>query len=413
MNMMTPNASLVFGDDGTATPYQVYTDQEIYEREQERIYRGKTWSFLALEAELPKEHDFKSTFIGDTPVVVTRTPGGYHAWVNRCIHKGAAVCREHRGNARKFQCVYHQWLYAPNGDLKGVPFQKGAGQTKGMPEDFDKKEHSLPKLRVETYKGLIFATFDHGMESLEEYLGPQMRPYIDRIMCKPTTYLGCLRQYAKSNWKLYFENVKDGYHASLLHLFHNTFNILRVSMSVRSITDERQGMHSVIMTVKDNDDDDGSDYKKNNVASFDENVRLKDPEILRMRQEYDELSTNHIQGIFPSLVLQQIHNTLVCRQILPKGPGEFELIFHFFGYEDDDEELREMRLTQANLVGPAGYVSMEDTEATELVQTAIEPDAKEKSMLLMGQNDPLHGQSLTSEHILRSFWKGYQKIMEL
>ena len=32
-----------------------------------------------------------------------------------------------------------------------------------------------------------------------------------------------------NNWKLYFENVKDTYHASLLHLFFTTFRINRLS----------------------------------------------------------------------------------------------------------------------------------------------------------------------------------------
>jgi hypothetical protein len=87
--------------------------------------------------------------------------------------------------------------------------------------------------------------------------------------------------------------------------------------------------------------------------------RLEDASILAMVKEYPELATNHIQTIFPQLVIQQIHNTLVARQLLPKGPDHFELIFHFFGYEDDTPELRALRIKQANLVGPAGYISME------------------------------------------------------
>jgi len=39
--------------DGSRVPLDVYRSQEIYDREQERIFRGPTWSFLALEAELP------------------------------------------------------------------------------------------------------------------------------------------------------------------------------------------------------------------------------------------------------------------------------------------------------------------------------------------------------------------------
>jgi len=46
----------------------VFSSQEVYEREQERIFRGPVWSFLGLEAEIPNLGDFKSTFVGDTPV---------------------------------------------------------------------------------------------------------------------------------------------------------------------------------------------------------------------------------------------------------------------------------------------------------------------------------------------------------
>ena len=74
-------------------------------------------------------------------------------------------------------------------------------------------------------------------------------PWLDRIFHKPVEYLGCTRQYAKSNWKLYYENVKDPYHASLLHLFHTTFNIYRSNMRGRSVMDDGLGVHSIITTT--------------------------------------------------------------------------------------------------------------------------------------------------------------------
>ena len=214
--------------DGSNVPYRVFSAQEVYDREQERIFRGPVWSFLGLEAEIPNVGDFKSTFIGDTPVVVTRTPEGLSCWVNRCAHRGAMVCREKRGNAASHTCVYHQWSFAANGDLQGVPFRRGQKGMVGMPKDFKPEEHNLHKLRVDSYKGLLFATFSGETPPLPDYLGAEMRPWIDRIFHKPIVYLGCTRQYSKSNWKLYFENVKDPYHASLLHLFHTTFNVLGV-----------------------------------------------------------------------------------------------------------------------------------------------------------------------------------------
>ena len=100
MNPLDSDAVTFPHDDGSRVPYKVFSSQAVYEREQERIYRGPTWNFVALDAEIPNPGDFKSTFVGDTPVVVTRNDdGSLAAWVNRCAHRGASVCRKSRGNA--------------------------------------------------------------------------------------------------------------------------------------------------------------------------------------------------------------------------------------------------------------------------------------------------------------------------
>ena len=398
-------------DDGSRIPYAVFSSQAVYELEQERIFRGPTWSFLGLEAEIPSPGDFKSTFVGDTPVVMTRTKeGGLAAWVNRCAHRGAQVCRQARGNASEHTCVYHQWSFDCEGNLQGVPFRRGQKGMSGMPKDFNPKEHGLKQLRVDSYKGLVFATFSDTVAPLPDYIGPEMRPWIDRIFHKPIEYLGCTRQYSKSNWKLYLENVKDPYHASLLHLFHTTFNIFRVGMKARSIPDATHGLHSIITATK-NEVQTADAYKAQAIRSFDEGFQLKDDSLLGQIQEYEELTTNHIQPIFPQLVVQQIHNTLVARQLLAKGPNNFELIFHFFGYVDDTPELRAMRLKQANLVGPAGYISMEDTEATELVQRGTVRDGDACSVIEMSKDQPDQQDTLITESLIRRFWMGYQQLM--
>ena len=398
--------------DGARVPYKVFSSPEIYALEQERIYRGPTWNFLGLEAEIPTPGDYKSTFIGDTPVVMTRAEDGtLAAWVNRCAHRGAMVCRLPRGNALSHSCVYHQWNFGTKGNLQGVPFRRGQANATGMPKDFDPKQHNLRQLRVASYRGLVFASFSDTVADLSSYIGPEMRPFVDRIFCKPVVYLGCTRQYSDSNWKLYLENVKDPYHASLLHLFHTTFNIFRVGMRAKCIPDADHGLHSIIYVSKNQDQDSSGDYKTQQIRSYDEGFRLEDDSILGMVQEYEEVTTNHIQPIFPQLVIQQIHNTLVARQLLPKGPDHFELIFHFFGYQDDTPELRKLRIKQANLVGPAGYISMEDTEATELVQRGTVRDGDANSVIEMSRAAPDEQATLITESLIRRFWIGYQALM--
>jgi anthranilate 1,2-dioxygenase large subunit len=238
-----------------------------------------------------------------------------------------------------------------------------------------------------------------------------MRPYVDRIFHKPIEYLGCTRQYSNSNWKLYLENVKDPYHASLLHLFHTTFNIFRVGMKAHCVSDGAQGLHSLILAIKEDQAETSAAYEAQKIRSYDSGFTLTDPSILALVPEFDVTSSNHIQPIFPQLVVQQIHNSLVARQLLPKGPDAFELVFHFFGYQDDDADLRRLRIKQANLVGPAGYISMEDTEATELVQRGVAADGAETSVIEMARDAPAQTDTLITEQLIRDFWSGYRTLM--
>ena len=46
-------------------PFAVYCDNEVYEKEQQVIFRGPTWNYLALEAELPNPGDFLTVKVGD------------------------------------------------------------------------------------------------------------------------------------------------------------------------------------------------------------------------------------------------------------------------------------------------------------------------------------------------------------
>jgi len=81
-------------DGGTSrVPYWVYTDPDVYRREQERIFQGPTWNYVALAAEVPEPGDFTRTTVGEVPVVVTRDRRGeLNAVVNRCAHRGLQFC---------------------------------------------------------------------------------------------------------------------------------------------------------------------------------------------------------------------------------------------------------------------------------------------------------------------------------
>ena len=150
-------------------PYSVFLDPGIYEQEQDQLFNGPVWLFLGLEAEIPNPGDYKTTYAGDAPVVIDRAEdGSLHAFVNSCAHRGTLLVRDRRGNTADHTCVYHHWCYDLRGNLIGVPFERGISGIGGMPEDFDRGAHGLQRLRVASYRGVIFGTFDASAEPLEQ-----------------------------------------------------------------------------------------------------------------------------------------------------------------------------------------------------------------------------------------------------
>lgn len=396
---------------GFRVPYRVFTEQAYYEREQEKIFRGETWSFVGLEAEIPNKGDFKATAIGDTPVIVTRDESGaVRVFKNRCTHRGALLVREPRGNAKSFDCVYHQWSFDLAGTLRGVPMRRGVRGQGGMPPEFDMAQYGLDALRVETLNGLIFASFSETVEPLADYLGDEVVGVIRRIFNRPIQILGDQRQYIHGNWKLYAENTRDPYHGSLLHLFHNTFGLYRATQTGVTRMDASK-RHSVIKVkaAPTSNSEDQEVYK--DVRSYNTEFRLQDPSVLAGRREFDDGVTLIINAIFPNLLVQQIANTLAVRQSVTYGPDAFEIVWTQFGYQDDDDEMRLIRMKQSNLIGPAGLISMEDGEAVEIVQEAVVRDGAQTSIIAMGGGRAENVEHMVTEGPIIGFWENYCRYL--
>ena len=182
----------------TRIPDWVYTDQAIYEREVERIFHGRTWNYVALECEIPKPGDYIRSNVGPTPVIVAwAADGSISVFENRCSHRAAEFCRELSGNVKEFVCPYHQWTYDLKGNLIGVPFRRGVAGKGGMPADFEPPTTGRASLNVTTHRGVVFASYADDIETLQDYLGPEMlansrRPSTDGSRnCSATIDIRC------------------------------------------------------------------------------------------------------------------------------------------------------------------------------------------------------------------------------
>ena len=398
--------------DYSRVPYRLYHDRALYELEQERIFKGPVWNYVALEAEIPNPGDFRTRTLGETPVIVNRAQdGSIHAMVNRCAHRGALVRRETRGNAKDHTCIYHKWCYGLDGGLIGVPFRRGLRGQGGMAPDFDTAEHGLQRLRVESYRGVIFASFRRELEPLADYLGPVFTRHIDRLFAKPIRILGYQRQRIMGNWKQYAENTRDTYHGSLLHEFQSTFGLSRVTQT-GGVTMDARHRHNLAWSKLGTDDEAefSALYKDNKV--HDSKLRLEEPSMVKFHREFGDGTSLAICSIFPNLTLHQISNSLGARQLRTFGPDEFELVFTLFGYEGDSEEMTRHRLAQANFVGPAGLVSMEDGEAIEITHRASAGEREACSVIEMGGGGEIQSlEHRVNDVPVRGFWSYYAELM--
>lgn len=193
----------------------IYTDASIFDEEMRRIFYS-TWVFVAHDSEVPEVGDYKTTYIGRVPVIVTRSEDGQlHVVVNRCAHRGATVCQRELGNANFFKCEYHGWVYDNTGQLKGVTLRSGF-QPGEIPEGL--RLDRAP--RVDVYQGCIFASLSERGPSLRDHLGGvagYLDEWVSRSPSGKLTVAGVSRQRYNGNWKLQVEGSNERYHAEFLH----------------------------------------------------------------------------------------------------------------------------------------------------------------------------------------------------
>lgn len=211
----TSHSLVIERSDDFRVSARTYHDPAIYQEELRRVFYD-SWVYLCHDSELPNPGDFKSTPIGEKPVLVVRDQSGtLNAFLNACTHRGAALCREEYGNNKLLVCPYHAWTFKLTGELQAVPDRER------FPDSFTIKGRDLVKLpRLESYGGLVFGSFNPAVQPLGDFLG-LARKYIDQWNARSADgkfTVGRSNKYSyHGNWKFQSENVVDGYHPHVVH----------------------------------------------------------------------------------------------------------------------------------------------------------------------------------------------------
>lgn len=188
-------------------PGAFYTAPEQFEWEKSTVLR-QGWHCLGRVDEIPEPGDYFTVQLLDEPLIVVRGDDQQiRILANVCRHRGMPLA-EGSGNAKRFVCSYHAWMYGRDGALLRAARMNNAG--------FDAKKCQLHGHNMQIWKGFIYCNLDTEAAPF----GPESAA-LDQMLAPYETESFRLVHSAEedwhTNWKCLVENFMEGYHLSVVH----------------------------------------------------------------------------------------------------------------------------------------------------------------------------------------------------
>lgn len=328
---------------------RIFTDQEIFAEEQERIFAGG-WKLICHESELPQAGSYRALTLGGCPLLVVRGHDDeIRTFFNICAHRGAPLVRDERGTfGKRMQCFYHLWSYDLEGQCTGITRPEGY-----EPAGVDKKNISLRPVRTEMIGGLVFVSIKEDVVPLEEFLGP-MADHIRLHLPEdnPLEVFHYHRAEFRSNWKLWVDNNSEQYH-EYLHVLNRKTGLAQPNYHERR-WHLYPHSHNVI------------DQMALNYGEADLEARTDG---LMPGLMPDALL---VMLLFPDVMINVRATVMRLDTITPVAPDRTIVEWRGLGLKSDSDEQREQRVRHHNQVwGPAGRNLPEDIAAVESQQVAM------------------------------------------
>ncbi|MEW6473488.1 MAG: aromatic ring-hydroxylating dioxygenase subunit alpha [Actinomycetota bacterium] len=397
----------------------VFSDPAIYEMELQRIF-ARCWQFLGHESQIRGTGDFFTTSIGEDPVVVCRQEDGTIAgFLNVCRHRGMKICKLDGGNAAGFSCSYHGWAYDRRGNIVDVPFGEMYDNA-----PLDAGWAAVPIAQIDSYKGLIFGTFDASAPPLRDYLG-DMTYYLDVLVDRReggTELVGGVHKWIiDCNWKYGAENfVQDGHHAFASHVSA----LMAMQPEDADVTDFPDGWtvtagngHGLVGFADPTLELLNPDQQ---LMKYHQDV-LRPESAARLGAERDLLHNIAAHTIFPNFSYLTAFQTI--RVWLPRGPHHMEVRSWTLVDKAAPQEIKEAqaRLVRATF-SPCGLLEQDDGENWSMCQDTLRGyiSRQLQSNVRMGLDKPTDGISdqwpgtvMTgwNEEPGRGFFRRYRQLM--
>ncbi|MEA2984076.1 MAG: anthranilate 1,2-dioxygenase large subunit [Alphaproteobacteria bacterium] len=315
-------------------PKEVFHRRDVYEAELQKIFYGPEWHPLAHLSEVPNKGDFKTLQIGEAPVLIVHGDDDkVRVFYNSCPHRGTQLQICARGSTKEIECPYHRWLFSLRGELLGA-----SGMDQFEP-NFRKENYGLKELRSGNFNGLVFATCSEEAPELAVFL-KGTTDYLQKALSEDgrLKLIGYQKTIYATNWKEYGDN--EGYHPPLLH---RAFRLLRWQGGKGS-NGVTEGGHKVVEAE----------------VQPPKAVFLNDQSLVEFRDKSGP-PRSIVVSLWPMTTIVKHMDVINIRYAFPLSQDETEVHYAYYAHQDDSEELLVHRIRQAsNLLGPSGFISLED-----------------------------------------------------
>ena len=402
---------------------EALVSQDVLRGEMRNIF-AKCWIYVGHGSELKRNGDFITRKVAGRPVIFARdSKGEVRCLFNTCRHRGALVCTERQGNTRRFNCVYHGWIYNNDGSMARVPGDEAYTAA------FDKSTFGLKSpAKFEQYKDFWFMNLDPDAPSLVDYLG-KATDYIDLVVDQSPSgtmqvIAGTQEYDVNANWKLMVENSVDDYH---LPSTHSTWLNYMANSGVKVEPPKDPSLvlptHGLAIDLGNGHfTTDNVNFRGRPVAAwipiYGEEAK---PEMAAIREELVQrvgpdrakriCDTNRNLVIFPNLVIND-GSSVTIRTFYPDGADKMHVLAWALGPVEETESARARRLDAfLTFYGPGGFATPDDVEALELVQQGLANYTDDRWSEMSRGMGREKEQLNSDEHHLRTFWRHWDKMM--
>ncbi len=288
-------------------PYEVY-DQELFDLEMVRVF-GRSWVWLGDTEDLAEPGDYITGTIGYQPVMVIRqSDGSVRGFLNNCRHRASGLLFEPAGNCGKtMTCPYHNWAYAIDGRLIGIP-DRARMYPDGMPDE----DYGLAPIRVEVAWGkLIFGCLSRKAPPFREWIAPLAERYDLYKFETFTRYHRELDQTYAINWKAFAENSNDDYHVRFVH---------------RRLNKLRKQMDTIVR------------FEGRTCSGFKPHSDEEDATGGRTDLTHEQLLGHYADYIYPNLTPLPYPTQLILVRADPVAPDRTRLFSRVYGIDKSIEE---------------------------------------------------------------------------